>query len=167
MFLCFLESAAMRLLSLFSAAAPALVRPGFSVFEGRSLEYAACPPKVVIRDSQIVPPSACRRTKRRQAEVENLQEAVANAGYETSGYAGYYSSGFGGYGTGGAPTSPRGFIFCMHSSRSMNLYWLACAARYDVYRLLSCRVLHCGLLGGSIFISVSHPTCPSAATGHF
>ena len=32
--------------------------------------------------------------------MENLQEAVANAGYETAGYAGYYSSGFGGYGTG-------------------------------------------------------------------
>ena len=32
--------------------------------------------------------------------MENLQEAVANAGYETSGYTGYYSSGFGGYGTG-------------------------------------------------------------------
>ena len=43
---------------------------------------------------------ARRRTKRRQAEVENLQVAVANAGYETAGYAGYYSSGFGGYGTG-------------------------------------------------------------------
>ena len=43
---------------------------------------------------------ACRRTKRRQAEVENLQEAVANAGYETAGHAGYYSSGFGGYNTG-------------------------------------------------------------------
>ncbi|CAL5228021.1 g11083 [Coccomyxa viridis] len=41
-----------------------------------------------------------KRTKRRQAEVENLQEAVANAGYETAGYTGYYSSGFGGYGTG-------------------------------------------------------------------
>lgn len=37
----------------------------------------------------------CRRTKRRQAEVENLQEAVANAGYETAGYAGYFSSGYG------------------------------------------------------------------------
>ena len=48
---------------------------------------------------------ACRRTKRRQAEVENLQEAVANAGYETAGYAGYYSSGFGGYGTGAPPSS--------------------------------------------------------------
>ncbi len=32
--------------------------------------------------------------------MENLQEAVANAGYETAGYTGYYSSGFGVYGTG-------------------------------------------------------------------
>ena len=32
--------------------------------------------------------------------MENLQEAVANAGYETAGYTGYFSSGFGGYGTG-------------------------------------------------------------------
>ena len=49
---------------------------------------------------------ASRRTKRRQAEVENLQEAVANAGYETAGYAGYFSSGFGGYGTGAAASLP-------------------------------------------------------------
>lgn len=61
--------------------------------------------------------------------MENLQEAVANAGYETSGYAGYYSSGFGGYGTGGAPTLPREIIFCMHSSRAMSLHWFACAAQ--------------------------------------
>ena len=32
--------------------------------------------------------------------METLQEAVANAGYETAGYAGYFSSAFGGYGTG-------------------------------------------------------------------
>ena len=37
--------------------------------------------------------------------MENLQEAVANAGYETAGYAGYHSSAFGGYGTGDGPPS--------------------------------------------------------------
>ena len=131
----------MRLLFPLSAAAPALIRPGFTVFEGGSLEDPASNPKVGIRDSQIVPPPACRRTKRRQAEVENLQEAVANAGYETSGYAGYYSSGFGGYGTGGAPTLLRISILCMHSSRLM--YFLGLPVQPGMTFAVSCPAESC------------------------
>lgn len=33
-----------------------------------------------------------RRTKRRHAEAEGLDEAVAMAGYETAGFSGYHSS---------------------------------------------------------------------------
>ena len=94
--------------------------------------------------------------------METLQEAVANAGYETSGYAGYYSSGFGGYGTGGAPTVPRGFILCMQSSRFMNLFGLPVLPGMTC--TVCCSLESCiqglGFIGGSIVILVSHPTCP-------
>ncbi len=59
-------------------------------------------PEPVTAQASISPTSPTRRTKRRHAEAEGLEETVAMAGYETA-YGGYFSEGPSGFYTAGAP----------------------------------------------------------------